>query len=42
MPARPRPHIGAAWPAACEQAAVGYFERMLGADLGLRGSNNLA
>jgi hypothetical protein len=38
VPARPRPHIGAA----CEQAAVGYFERMLGADLGLRGSNNLA
>ena len=33
---------GVTWPAAYEQATVGYFERMLGADLGLRGSNNLA
>lgn len=33
---------GATWPAAYEQATVSYFERMLGADLGLRGSNNLA
>jgi len=33
---------GATWPAAYAQATVSYFERMLGAELGLEGSNNLA